>query len=108
VTWRILDHPEALEDYAEQAEYLEAQSDGFGDRFIDRAEQSLNDILADPEGWVRVPYWTEEPTLYWRSITPFRVHVIYYREGETVRIIAYAHESREPGYWRRRLDRRLE
>lgn len=68
MSYRILDHPEALADYADQADYLEAQSDGLGDRFIDLAEAALDDILADPDGWVRVPYWDEEPVLYWHRV----------------------------------------
>lgn len=100
---RILDHPEALEDYAAQADFLESRSEGLGDRFIDSAEAAIRDVLDDPVGWTKVPYWHGEPTLYWRSIDPFHMHLVYYLDGEAVCVIAYAHESREPGYWRDRL-----
>jgi plasmid stabilization system protein ParE len=100
---RIVDHPGALEDYANQADYLEARSAGLGDRFIDQAERVLEEIAADPHGRVRVPEWDGEPTLYRVRIRPFRVHVVYYLDGDLVRVIAYAHEAREPGYWRDRI-----
>ena len=47
-------------------------------------------IPADGE----VPYWDEKPILYWRTVKPFRVHVVYYIEGQAVHVIAYAHEAR--------------
>lgn len=72
-------------------------------RIRDHPEDALRDILGDPDGWVKVPYWEDEPTLYWRTVKPFRVHVVYYLDGEVVRVIAYAHEAREPGYWRHRI-----
>jgi hypothetical protein len=53
---------------------------------------------------MKVPYWNREPIIYWRAIKPFRMHVVYYVSADEVRVIAYAHEAREPGYWAHRID----
>jgi hypothetical protein len=49
-------------------------------------------------------YWDDDPPLCNRAVRPFRHRIIYYVAADTVRIIAYAHESREPGYWAHRVD----
>ena len=100
----VREHPEARDEYLDAVEYLDSRSEGLGDRFVDHVELALADIVEDPTGWMKVPWWDEPPTLRWRSVGPFRTHVVYRLVGDEVHVIAYAHEAREPGYWRHRLD----
>lgn len=79
---RAVDAPEAYEEYLDQADSFEAQSDGLGDRFISRLEVAIGEILDDPRGWVKAPYWDEELILYWRGVEPFRVRVVSYVDGD--------------------------
>ena len=97
-TWS--EHPQAREELLAEADRLPPD---IADRLIDHAESAIEDILAGPESWPSVPYWDEPPLLRWRTVRPFRIHVVYYVTGSEVRVVAYAHEAREPGYWRHRL-----
>jgi len=49
--------------------------------------------------------WNEESEIRSRRIGHFRLHLVYYIETDgCVHIITYAHEAREPGYWRHRIN----
>ena len=56
-----------------------------------------------PGSWPKVSFWIEPPTVRGRNVKPFRVHVVYSVRSNEIRVIAYAHEAREPGYWRHRV-----
>lgn len=72
-------------------------------RLIDRDVAAVDDVLSDPTAWPPLHSWKEPPTVRRRGIRPFRTNVVYFvAEGE-VRVIAYAHERREPGYWANRI-----
>lgn len=97
------EHDEARTELLEAATYLDDRHAGLGDELIDRVERTIEDILAMPQAWPPVPYWDEEPRLRSRVVRPFRYHVVYYVAADGVHVIAYAHESQEPGYWRHRV-----
>ncbi len=96
-------HPEALFEYAEATDYyLHEASVHVADRFVGVVESAVGALVAAPTRWRVV----EEPEIrrYVFSHFPF---VIYYRwEPQYERVIIYAimHCSREPGYWRHRVD----
>ena len=98
------DHPEARAEYLDAVAYYDEQHAGLGDELIERFEGAIQEILADPASWPRVPDWNEEPLLRSRGVKAFRYRIIYYVQGEQVRIVAYAATSREPGYWRHRME----
>ncbi len=97
-------HPEALFEYAEAANYyLHEASVRVAEHFVASVESAVATLVADPTRWRVV----EEPGIrrYVFSRFPF---VIYYRwepQHERVTIYAIMHCSREPGYWRRRIER---
>jgi plasmid stabilization system protein ParE len=97
-------HPEALFEYAEATDYfLREASVRVADSFISSVESAVATLVAAPARWRIV----EEPEIrrYVFSRFPF---VIYYRwEPQHGRVTIYAvmHSSREPGYWRQRLER---
>ena len=96
-------HPEALFEYAEATNYyLHEASVRVAERFVAGVESAVAALVADPARWRLV----EEPEIrrYVFSRFPF---VIYYRwepQHERVTIYAVMHCSREPGYWRRRIE----
>ena len=100
IVW--IEHPEAREEFLAEVGRLPVD---IAADFVTRAEKSLTDIVREPHAWPKVHYWIEPPTLRWRAIKPFRIRIIYYCRGSDVRIIAYAHEARKPGYWQDRLTR---
>lgn len=98
------DHPEARAEYLDAVAYYDKLRVGLGDELIDRLEEAIRDILGDPASWPQVPEWNEEPVLHSRRVKTFPYRIVYYVRGEQVRIVAYAHTSREPGYWRHRVE----
>ena len=96
-------HPEALFEYAEAINYyLREVSARVADRFATAVESAVATLVVAPMRWRVV----EEPEIrrYVFSRFPF---VIYYRwesQHERVTIYAVMHCSREPGYWRHRLE----
>jgi len=100
-TWS--EHPEARAEFLDAVAYLADRHLGLVDELIDRVESAIEDVVEMPASWPPVPYWDEEPRLRSRAVKPFRYHIVYYVVADAVRVIAYAHESQEPGYWQRRL-----
>jgi hypothetical protein len=94
------EHPKAREEFLAEVDRLPVD---IAEDFIERTEKSVLDILSQPHGWPKVHYWVEPPTVRWRAIKPFRIRIVYYYHESEVRVIAYAHEARKPGYWRDRL-----
>lgn len=94
------EHPEAREELLAESDRLPPD---IAEKLIEHTEAAIHDILGSPNAWPIVHYWDELPVLRWRIVKPFRVRVVYYVVDGEVRVIAYAHEAREPGYWRRRI-----
>ena len=82
--------------------YYEGLRPGLGAELIGRFEEAVEDIHSDPQAWPVYPDWHGEPVLRSRSVKTFRYRVVYYVRDETVRVVASAHTSREPGYWHAR------
>lgn len=101
-TWS--EHPEARAELLAAAAFLHDAHAGLGDELIDRVERAIEDVQAMPHTWPPVPFWSGEPRLRSRSVKPFRYHVVYYVVDDVIRVIAYSHESQEPGYWRHRIE----
>lgn len=98
--WR--EHPEARAELLAESDRLPIDVAG---QLITSAEKAVGDVLDGPISWPKVPYWEEQPTLRRRKIKPFRISIVYYVEGDEVRVIAYAHERRKPGYWVHRIEK---
>jgi plasmid stabilization system protein ParE len=91
-------HPEALEEYDEAGHYYARQQPGLDLRFIVCIEEAIELILEDPHRWR--PF--EEDVR--RCLTRvFPYGILYTVEADFVLIVAVAHCSREPGYWKRRI-----
>lgn len=97
------EHPEARAELLGAAEYLDERRAGLGNELIDRVETAIEDILAMPEAWPLVSSPDGQLQLRSRVIRPFRYRIVYYIAAAGIRVVAYAHESQEPGYWRKRL-----
>lgn len=91
-------------EYLAAVAYYDRQRPGLGDEVIDRFEDAIAGIVVDPATWPRLPDWHDEPVLHSRRVQALPYRIVYYIVGEEVRVIAYAHTSREPGYWRHRVD----
>ena len=80
------------------AAYYDAQRSGLGDEFLDEISLVVQRIKLSPTA-----IGPDGGDLRARLLARFPYALIYCIEGETASIVAVAHNSRRPGYWRRRL-----
>lgn len=97
------EHPEAREELRAAAHWYDDEQPGLGADFYDAVDGALRHILEWPDSAPVLPGW--EDTLEVRSmhVGSFPYRVLYYLTETSIVILAYAHEHRKPGYWRRRL-----
>lgn len=91
-------HPDALEELAAAACYYESRQSGLGKRFHRLVQQVEAEIGEHPEtGFIH------DHETRMRLVRKFPFGVIFKNNVDHVFIVAVAHLSRMPGYWRRRL-----
>lgn len=93
-------HDEASAEYDAAFDwYLERSPDAALD-FDAEVDRALADIASAPHRWAVGPHSTRR---YLLRRFPF---ILIYREREgDIQIVAVAHTSRKPGYWKKRLKR---
>ena len=92
-------HDEAGRDYDAAFEwYLEQSADAVV-RLDAPVQRAMDEIGAAPQRWVRWPYDTR------RFLLRGSPYLLIYRElsQDVVQVLALAHTSRRPGYWRERV-----
>lgn len=102
--WR--DHPGARAEFLDAYDHYADVDDGaLGDQFIDAVESAAELILGSPDG--APPYRAQQRTPVIRNwhLGKFPYRLIYVVRAGEIFVLAYAHESREPGYWTDRLNR---
>ncbi len=90
--------PEAEQELASARAYYEAEREGLGDEFLQEMEAVADRIAALPNRFPIIR-GTEMRRALGRRF-PFML--VFKVRGEVVRILAVAHQHREPGYWRTR------
>ncbi len=91
-------HPEALAEYDEAAHYYAQQQPGLDLRFIVCVEEGIEQIIENPFRWRPID---EDVRRCLTRVFPYGI--LYTIEPDFVLIVAVAHCSREPGYWKHRL-----
>jgi toxin ParE1/3/4 len=94
-------HPEAECELYEAALRYESDVPGLGRRFGDEVERVVKLVLENPE----MGAWVDENLRHF-VLRKFPFSVVYAIMGELVNIVAVAHGSREPEYWRPRVQDR--
>lgn len=92
-------HPEARVEYREAAAFYEARRPELGAAFTRAVETVIERILEAPDRW---RFIEQDVRRCFTHIFPYAI--LYTVEADFVLIIAVAHGSREPGYWRLRLE----
>ena len=97
---RLIYHPDAEAELIEAAQFYEARVPQLGAQFLDAADTAISVVLEAPERWRIIDADVRRYAL--RRFPYF----IYYRAlVDHLRILAFAHHSRHPDYWRERLPR---
>jgi plasmid stabilization system protein ParE len=88
----------AIKDYSEARDYYAARSPATAERFVYAVDAAVKRIIRAPDS---LPVVTGK---YRRvRVEKFPHSLVFYERAELdVRIVAVAHSSRRPGYWRRR------
>jgi plasmid stabilization system protein ParE len=96
---RFVFHKEALAEYEEAAIYYASVDPLLALRFVDAVEQAINLVIETPLRWLDLDDGIR------RCLTRvFPYAILYSIEADYVLIVAVMHCSREPGYWKRRID----
>jgi plasmid stabilization system protein ParE len=92
-------HPEAAGDLREAAEFYRVRAgNSLSQSLLAEFEQSVNILLQHPG--LGSPWRGRGRRRYLMKRFPY--FLIYTVSAEEIRIIAVAHQSRRPGYWRGR------
>lgn len=91
--------PEAKDEFVEAAKFYKKREAGLGDRFLDELENCLERVISQPSLGSAVT-----GVLRRRILRKFPFSVIYAQEESMIVVIAVAHTSRKPGYWKSRSD----
>lgn len=94
-------HPEAEQELYEAASRYELEVSELGSRFADEVERVVRLLLDHPELGSRL-----DDELRHFVLRRFPFSVVYAVASDVVYIVAVAHGSREPGYWRPRVQDR--
>ena len=95
-------HPGAAEDLREAAEqYRERAGSSLSQSLFTEFERSVNILLEHPRLGA---LWRHGKRRY--VLRRFPYSIVYTVVSEEIRVLAVAHHSRRPGYWRRRSPNR--
>jgi toxin ParE1/3/4 len=90
-------HPEALAELRKSADFYVARSSNASHQFAEKVDLALVAILAEPRRFLAIGSHERA-----RTVEGFPFQVIYRILGEVIFVVAIAHTSRRPGYWKRR------
>jgi toxin ParE1/3/4 len=95
-------HSEAEGEAQIAALRYEAKRTGLGDAFLDELADTLQHIEMNPRGYGKVPSFITSREIRFTILKRFPYKVIYEVLTSEVVVLAIAHASRRPYYWRRR------
>ena len=91
-------HPLAAKELIESSLFYERRRHFLGEEFIVAVEETVRKISANPlHGRI------EKPQARSYKVERFPFRVVYQVQPDRIWIVAVAHLSRRPGYWRRRV-----
>jgi plasmid stabilization system protein ParE len=101
VNLRVL--PEAAEEGLEAASYYENARPGLGLAFLDALEHSWETISDQPSSFSRLETLRTKRDVRFFQLRRFPYLVIYEIRMAEILVLAVAHGSRRPNYWKNRL-----
>jgi toxin ParE1/3/4 len=92
-------HPEALEEYREATLWYSGRESTIARQFVASVENAIEQIVAAPH---RCRIIDDDVHRCLTRIFPYAI--LYTIEPDFLLIVAVMHCSREPGYWKSRID----
>ena len=100
---RVKFHPEARQDLREARHFYRHRSPIAAVAFAKEVDAAISRIKEAPFRFVEIEHGTRSFTFPWR----FPYTIVYKVLDARIVIVAVAHHSKEPGYWRARVDETL-
>jgi toxin ParE1/3/4 len=97
--------PEASAELEDAAVWYETRRGGLGIEFIQAVDHALDQIERWPEIGRRVIGVPADVPARQFPVIRFPYHVVYLEWRGVIRVLAFAHDSRKPGYWFSRINR---
>lgn len=95
---------EAELEASEAARWYEDKKANLGLEFLDAVAQGLEALEKDPSRFTRVPIAPPDRDVRRLLLKRFPYELVFEIRAEEVLVVAVAHSSRRPFYWKRRLD----
>ena len=95
--------PEASAELEDAAVWYDAQRPGLGVDFVHAVDAALDQIARWPHIGRVVPGVPNDVPARRFPIERFPYHIIYLEWAGVIRILAFAHDRRRPGYWFSRI-----
>jgi toxin ParE1/3/4 len=96
---RILD--EARAELRDAVRWYEERGTGLGYALRDEVLARLRFLAKLP---LSAPAWPEDPSFRCSTLRRFPYRLFYFFEGDTIVVAAIAHDRRQSGYWRSRVE----
>lgn len=100
---RVWFEDEADAEYRAAGRWYEERRAGLGLEFFDEVDAVIAQVLELPRAGERVQQMPAELPVRRVAVKRFPYHVFYLEAPQELRILAVAHDRREPGYWKIRL-----
>jgi toxin ParE1/3/4 len=94
---------EAAEELEMAVEWYEARRENLGFEFTTAVRDALHRIAEGPTSWSLVPNLPARLNVRQFLLRRFPYAIVYLELDTEIRLLAIAHTSREPGFWRNRL-----
>ncbi len=94
---------EAVEELEVAAEWYEARRENLGLELVSAVREALRRVSESPKTWPVVRAVPERLEVRRFLLRRFPYSVVFIELDQEIRIVAIAHTSREPGFWRTRL-----
>lgn len=90
---------EAIDEASSAYRWYRSRSPSAGAKFMHELDRGIEAIADAPERWPAHAHGTRRYLM-----RRFPYSMVYTAHGEKVVVVAVAHTSRSPGYWRQRVD----
>jgi toxin ParE1/3/4 len=105
MTGRFRPEPEVSAELEDAALWYDSQRPGLGLELVQAVDLALEQIADWPEIGRRVNRLPDDMPARRVPVKHFPYHVVYLPWEGAIRILAFAHDSREPGYWLSRISK---
>ena len=90
-------HEDADRELSDAADYYDLESPGLGSSFVDEVNAGFHRIRTYPDAAAEVA-----PGIRRLVLAKFPYSLVYEIRDDAIRVLAVAHQSRRPYYWRER------